>query len=1149
MDLRGRYGQLSQPPPVQVITEYTQQYVPLPTARKRAASNVSVSPNASLTKSSTPVTIGNDVAESNDNNDKFNAHQKNSKARGVGVKGATPFPIHPITYDPTRPVSDSISHQESSYKFDSFTPTLAAPASILYPNLSDSDSDTYAESNTESLDERKYANMLDQYAEMTGISFSSSFLANFEDTVFGTNASNDSSTRTSQENVGFDDDLPFHKSRLPKAYRPNVVNPRPLMDIADGPAYPIWPPFIKGSVEAPNLPRCAMIDKEAFYPAQQPQMAPDRLLSQTTKSFPMNIPVYESLYSIYPLSLSSATSAASPCAVNDPSQEFYKVPSLFFESRFECGNLAKAIRRGPSHYELHVRNDLNTAGHAQWFFFRVRGMVTRNEYSYEDILYRFDIVNLSKPKTLYSSGLKPLIFSEWVAEEKGVGWHRVGTNIQYYPTPEFQLQADDSDSPLPPVPKYTLSFTFRFPRTDDTVYFAHCFPYSYTDLQNDISTLKADPTRAALFRHTILAKSVAGNNIDLLTITKPCTSPEELNARQGIVLSARVHPGETNASWMMRGVLRHLTGPSEEAAALRERFVIKIVPMINPDGVIIGNYRCNLTGYDLNRQWTGTNNPRATQVIPEICAMYSLLERSVASRPVLLFCDFHGHNRKKGIFMYGCENEAKTKPRAGGGGEVGSGRGKTFGASAAAASSRRKSVTFDKKTARSSFSADTTKRGTSSNNHLVSPDSGPHTPEGSLSSDALKPATAIIPPVRFMERVFPMMLASNAPDLFYFRRCQFKMQSSKRGTGRICVRKQFGIVNSFTIEASFAGSDVSDAAAGGWHYGTRDLERMGEGLAKSLHDYFIVEGKRQAVYKSFVDRVNNHDAVVEPEERQVGLDESETTSDDEVLRIKPPKKKVLTKRASVIVVPRSPKKPIVTEKPRYNNKAVPVTPSSPTSKKIKDSIILTKVKVTSTTPHPEIIKPELRSPIRPQPPPPSSTAPLQSQTPDFIPPNPPHRLREPTIRLHSDLAVSHAVVQSGRLAPSFRIKSLAPSGVYFRPVSAMQLGGGATTVETMPVGWAPDGNHVEVRGPDGEMGSAGRAVLDDGKAVVHMAGLDEKLRASKPKVSAGNVGVITRKASTASKVVEPKKVVAAKRGSTAGTSHPAVVVMPKVYGL
>ena len=31
--------------------------------------------------------------------------------------------------------------------------------------------------------------------------------------------------------------------------------------------------------------------------------------------------------------------------------------------------------------------------------------------------------------------------------------------------------------------------------------------------------------------------------------------------------------------------------------------MLKIVPMLNPDGVILGNYRCSVVGVDLNRQW------------------------------------------------------------------------------------------------------------------------------------------------------------------------------------------------------------------------------------------------------------------------------------------------------------------------------------------------------------------------------------------------------------------------------------------------------------------------------------------------------------------------------------------------------------------
>ena len=57
-----------------------------------------------------------------------------------------------------------------------------------------------------------------------------------------------------------------------------------------------------------------------------------------------------------------------------------------------------------------------------------------------------------------------------------------------------------------------------------------------------------------------------------------------------VFLTARVHPGETNASWIMKGTLEFLMGTSTLAASLREAYIFKIVPMLNPDGVTNGKW-------------------------------------------------------------------------------------------------------------------------------------------------------------------------------------------------------------------------------------------------------------------------------------------------------------------------------------------------------------------------------------------------------------------------------------------------------------------------------------------------------------------------------------------------------------------------------
>jgi murein tripeptide amidase MpaA len=51
----------------------------------------------------------------------------------------------------------------------------------------------------------------------------------------------------------------------------------------------------------------------------------------------------------------------------------------------------------------------------------------------------------------------------------------------------------------------------------------------------------------------------------------------------------------------MSNIIKELTLNPKEYEALLDENVIKIVPMINPDGVIIGNSRASIAGVDLNR--------------------------------------------------------------------------------------------------------------------------------------------------------------------------------------------------------------------------------------------------------------------------------------------------------------------------------------------------------------------------------------------------------------------------------------------------------------------------------------------------------------------------------------------------------------------
>ena len=127
------------------------------------------------------------------------------------------------------------------------------------------------------------------------------------------------------------------------------------------------------------------------------------------------------------------------------------------------------------------------------------------------------------------------------------------------------------------------------------MYFAHCYPYTYTDLCKYIVNTCVPSTRDKV-RKTILCKSLAGNDVDMLIITNFASVAEDIANRPAIILTARVHPGESNASWMMKGCIDFLTSLEDVACKLRDKYVFKIIPMLNPDGVIVGNYRCSLSG-------------------------------------------------------------------------------------------------------------------------------------------------------------------------------------------------------------------------------------------------------------------------------------------------------------------------------------------------------------------------------------------------------------------------------------------------------------------------------------------------------------------------------------------------------------------------
>ncbi|XP_041531559.1 cytosolic carboxypeptidase 3 isoform X3 [Microtus oregoni] len=315
--------------------------------------------------------------------------------------------------------------------------------------------------------------------------------------------------------------------------------------------------------------------------------------------------------------------------------------TLVFEARFESGNLQKVVKVADYEYQLTVRPDLFTNKHTQWYYFQVTN-------TQAEIAYRFTIVNFTKPSSLYNRGMKPLFYSEKEAKIHNIGWQRIGDQIKYY---KNNLGQDGRHF-------FSLTWTFQFPHSKDTCYFAHCYPYTYTNLQEYLSGINSDPVRSKFCKIRVLCHTLARNMVYVLTITTPLKNSDS-RKRKAVILTARVHPGETNSSWIMKGFLDYILGDSSDARLLRDTFIFKVVPMLNPDGVIVGNYRCSLAGRDLNRNYTSL----LKESYPSVWYTRNMIHRLMEKREVILYCDLHGHSRKQNIFMYGCDGSSRSKTK------------------------------------------------------------------------------------------------------------------------------------------------------------------------------------------------------------------------------------------------------------------------------------------------------------------------------------------------------------------------------------------------------------------------------------------------------------------------------------------------------
>lgn len=182
------------------------------------------------------------------------------------------------------------------------------------------------------------------------------------------------------------------------------------------------------------------------------------------------------------------------------------------------------------------------------------------------------------------------------------------------------------------------ALTLRHTPERRTVYYAYFAPYPLE--RHNALIHRAETSRRA--RVTCIGKSLEQRPIDVVEVGKVG------GPRRKVWIITRQHSGETQGEWLVEGLLGRLLDERDPLSdALLDRAVFYIVPNMNPDGSARGNFRTNVAGRDLNREWMAPSE----QASPEVLCVRDTL----GATGVDLFLDFHGEETAPCAFAIGCE--------------------------------------------------------------------------------------------------------------------------------------------------------------------------------------------------------------------------------------------------------------------------------------------------------------------------------------------------------------------------------------------------------------------------------------------------------------------------------------------------------------
>ena len=277
---------------------------------------------------------------------------------------------------------------------------------------------------------------------------------------------------------------------------------------------------------------------------------------------------------------------------------------MHITANFDAGNIDVISLEDKKDIQLAIRPDVGEE-FFQWFNFRLSGEIGEQ--------YVLNIVNAGEASYLE-------------------GWENYQAVASYDREYWFRLPTSYKGGKLTIVAELEC----------DTIQIAYFAPYSYERHQDLLAAVQTHP----LVSVEHLGETLDKRDLTLVKIADGDSSSDK--SKRNIWITARQHPGETMAEWLVEGLLYSLLDSDNAIAKLLlEKANFYIVPNMNPDGSVRGHLRTNAVGTNLNREWLSPSLEKS----PEVFHVINKMEAT----GVDLFYDVHGDEALPYVFLAGSQ--------------------------------------------------------------------------------------------------------------------------------------------------------------------------------------------------------------------------------------------------------------------------------------------------------------------------------------------------------------------------------------------------------------------------------------------------------------------------------------------------------------